>query len=366
MIINYIPAPDPLAALPLQYINELSQHQLPCVLFDFNRGHLLVNVEELLIEEYSKYQTNPPLLVIHSIGEAPTIDNFSFLQPLKSLHPDLNILHITTGWEPPQSEYTTITNCMTFSWPIQGLWKDSFSYQATHHFIALARTPRSSRTRVINSILNKNLQQWGYFSIGTGREYQHNVDYYYSLNRESLGIDEHNLKYFPYYLDGVISQTLEKQYSLEHPTLKNALVNLAIESSFERLTDLPDDRAWTVPMMTEKTVKAFALGQIPLILGPSGQVEKTRQLGFDLFDDLIDQSYDNEKDPLIRIEKYVTSLEQFVNTHPTSTLQSLKDSLMPRFKFNVELLTKLSHSGQVHPEITKFLDRILIKNRWTI
>jgi hypothetical protein len=245
------------------------------------------------------------------------------------------------------------------------LWKEAFSYQATHHFVALARTPRSNRTRVVNSILNKNLQQWGYFSIGTGSEYQHTVDcHYYSLYRESLGIDEINLKYFPFYLDGEIPQTLEKSYNLEHPTIKNALVNLALESSFDRLND--DYRAWTVPMMTEKTVKAFALGQIPLILGPSGQVEKTRQLGFDLFDDLIDQSYDDEKDPLIRIEKYVTSLEQFVNAHPTSTLQSLKESLIPRFRRNVELLTKLSHSGHVYSEITKFLDHALVKNRWTI
>ena len=361
MILNYIPDPDP-AAYPIKYFDQISQHQLPCILLDFCRGEIMLKLDggPLLIEQYSKFQKNSPLLIIHSVGESPTIDHFAFLKSLKLLHPDLKILHITTGWESPQADYTTITDCTTFFWPMQSLWKDSFSYQATHHFVALARTPRSSRTRVINSILNKNLQQWGYFSIGAGVEF--NGSDFYSANRQKLGIDEANLKYFPSYIDGPVQQFLEKSYEIDDDKIKNALVHVVLETGFEHSTDLPMDKPWSVPMLTEKTVKAFALGQIPLILGPRGQVEKTRQQGFDLFDDLIDYSYDNEPDPLLRIQQFANSLEQFINRTPLASLQCLKESLMPRFMFNLELAKKLAEYGSEHVALKKFLDNVLLEN----
>jgi hypothetical protein len=114
-------------------------------------------------------------------------------------------------------------------------------------------------------------------------------------------------------------------------------------------------------MLTEKTVKAFALGQIPMILGPRGQVEKTRQQGFDLFDDLIDHGYDNEPDPLLRIEQFISSLEKFINCVPANTLQGLKESLMPRFMFNQELAKKMTNCN-IDVEITKFLDSLQLEN----
>jgi len=329
---------------------------------DFCRSCVLqsLDVKSLLIEKYSKFQKNPPLLVIHSIGESPTIDHFGFLKSLKLLHPDLKILHITTGWESPQADYTTITNCGTFFWPMQSLWKDSFSHQATHHFVALARTPRYSRTQVINSILNRNLQQWGYFSIGSGIEYNRG-DNFFLENQQELGIDSKNLPYFPCFIDGVIELSLGISYEITNDKIKNALVNVVLESGFEYSSAVPGDQPWTVPMLTEKTVKAFALGQIPMILGPRGQVEKTRQQGFDLFDDLIDHSYDNEPDPLIRIEQFVSSLEKFIDRTPSNTLQDLKELLMPRFMSNQELAQKMSNYS-IDVEVKKFLNSMLLEN----
>jgi hypothetical protein len=315
-----------------------------------------LDVGPLLIEQYSKFQKNPPLLIFHSVGESPTINHFAFLKSLKLLHPDVKILHITTGWEYPQAEYTTITDCATFFWPMTKLWNNSMSTTATHHFVAMARTPRSGRTRIINSILNKNLQQYGYFSIGAGAEFDVSSNFY-SANRQKLGIDEANLKYFPSYIDGPVHQYLGKSYEMDDDKIKNALVHVVLETGFEHSTDLPMDRPWSVPMLTEKTVKAFALGQIPFILGPLGQVEKTRQQGFDLFDDLVDHSYDTEADPLVRIEKLVNSLDQFINNTPQFTLQHLKESLMPRFISNSTLAKKLAY-GSEWPKIQEFLDSL--------
>jgi hypothetical protein len=45
-------------------------------------------------------------------------------------------------------------------------------------------------------------------------------------------------------------------------------------------------------IITEKTLMAFAAGQIPVVIGHQGIVNHCRELGFDMFDDVVDNSYD--------------------------------------------------------------------------
>lgn len=45
-------------------------------------------------------------------------------------------------------------------------------------------------------------------------------------------------------------------------------------------------------IITEKTLMAFAAEQIPIVIGHQGIVQHCRELGFDMFDDLVDTSYD--------------------------------------------------------------------------
>jgi hypothetical protein len=45
-------------------------------------------------------------------------------------------------------------------------------------------------------------------------------------------------------------------------------------------------------IITEKTLMAFAAGQIPIVIGHQGIVGHCRELGFDMFDDVVDNSYD--------------------------------------------------------------------------
>lgn len=45
-------------------------------------------------------------------------------------------------------------------------------------------------------------------------------------------------------------------------------------------------------IITEKSLFAFAAGQIPLVIGHRGIVQQCRELGFDMFDDIVDTSYD--------------------------------------------------------------------------
>lgn len=49
-------------------------------------------------------------------------------------------------------------------------------------------------------------------------------------------------------------------------------------------------------IISEKTIFALLSRQIPIIIGYRGMVEHCRQLGFDMFDDIVDHSYDDEDD----------------------------------------------------------------------
>jgi hypothetical protein len=45
-------------------------------------------------------------------------------------------------------------------------------------------------------------------------------------------------------------------------------------------------------IISEKTLLAFAAQQIPVIIGHQGIVQHCKELGFDMFDDVVDISYD--------------------------------------------------------------------------
>jgi hypothetical protein len=64
-------------------------------------------------------------------------------------------------------------------------------------------------------------------------------------------------------------------------------------------------------VITEKTLYAFWAGQIPLIIGHPGIVQDCKDFGFDMFEDLIDTSYDwlpNDQ----RIQQALTANRDFV------------------------------------------------------
>ena len=63
---------------------------------------------------------------------------------------------------------------------------------------------------------------------------------------------------------------------------QSAAINIVTETMYD---DAPG-------IVTEKTQMAFAAEQIPIVIGHQGIVQDCRELGFDMFDDLVDTSYD--------------------------------------------------------------------------
>jgi hypothetical protein len=62
--------------------------------------------------------------------------------------------------------------------------------------------------------------------------------------------------------------------------------------------------------LTEKAWKPFKTHQLPLYIGLPGYVDVIRNLGFDVYDDFIDHSYDKEMNHIERIKMVVDELNR--------------------------------------------------------
>jgi hypothetical protein len=106
---------------------------------------------------------------------------------------------------------------------------------------------------------------------------------------------------------------------------KNSFVEIITETSF------------TEPcyLLTEKTLNSIYGCNFPILIGGCGSVAFLRSIGFDMFDDVIDHSYDTITDPL---EKIYFAVER--NKHLLSNTDLVKDLWVKhkqRFLNNIDI-----------------------------
>jgi hypothetical protein len=175
-------------------------------------------------------------------------------------------------------------------------------YDPLYHYVSLARIARPHRIYATIEILDRKLDKFGHISLGSG---------WYHDSKENFDLQmvpERHKDRMPLVIDGTIAHgTHHLQWRGEDVRLTHAFVNLVHETSFEH--DI-NPRTWNVPFITEKSTKPFIWGQVPIYNMMAGSIKYIRELGFDLFDDIIDHSYDNELDPMTRIKLVIDQLEK--------------------------------------------------------
>lgn len=200
---------------------------------------------------------------------------------------------------------------------------------STHHFVMLGRIPRIHRIKAAVAVLDKGLDQYGYMSCGCG---YHGDDPLAPFKHNVPAKWQHR---FPMLLDGYVDGVQQHTGPITMPEVTGAACNVILESSHE--WNVP---AWNDPFLTEKTEKCFLLKQLPIWIGAMGQAEMARDLGYDLFDDLIDHRYDNEPDPEVRLQRSIHQLER-ICAMPLAQLNNYKRAYLHRFNYNYDLCIKL-------------------------
>jgi phage gp36-like protein len=208
-----------------------------------------------------------------------------------------------------------------------------FNTLPNYHFVSLARLARHHRITATIEILDRGLEPYGNMSLGSG--------YYNNPNENDLLKNLIPVRYsdkFPMYLDGIIAEnTSMRQYDSRDDKIITAFVNFVMETSYENNVS---PHTWNVPFITEKSMKPFAYGQIPIFLNCANSLQKIRDFGFDLFDDIIDHGYDNEPDPMTRIKLCVDQLEKICRWS-LADCRKFKQDNMQRFESNRKVLDKL-------------------------
>lgn len=94
--------------------------------------------------------------------------------------------------------------------------------------------------------------------------------------------------------------------------------------------------------MTEKCIKGFFWGKIPVITGCRNIMNYLEQFGFDIFRDVIDYTYDIQKDPKIQIDMYLQQIQKIISID-ANQIKNLKE----RLQSNRSLICKLVKRSQV-------------------
>jgi hypothetical protein len=111
---------------------------------------------------------------------------------------------------------------------------------------------------------------------------------------------------------------------------ENSFVEIVTESSF----------ASPGYMLTEKTMHSFYACNFPIILAGAGAVSHLRDMGFDMFDDIIDHGYDLLTNPIDRITNAIDLNEKlFYNSDYVKNTWAKNKQ---RFVNNVEVANSIT------------------------
>jgi hypothetical protein len=129
-------------------------------------------------------------------------------------------------------------------------------------------------------------------------------DYLEILNTKKLGYYEQNVDWF-----NIKGNYIQKEH-LTLESFQNSYINIVAETYFKNKENNLH--------ITEKSFKPFYYFQMPIFLAQYNHVKTMREeYDFDFFDDLIDHSYDDEKDDVKRLEMLVKEIERLSNMHDT-------------------------------------------------
>lgn len=117
-------------------------------------------------------------------------------------------------------------------------------------------------------------------------------------------------------------------------------------------------------MITEKTLMAFYAGTLPIWVGGWKLPDVLRDIGFDVFDDIVDHSYSTLEDPRQRLEqafiKNINLLKDFNRVH-----EFIK-SHTQRLQHNVDLVEKNVFLDLVQMQIIQRPELLSIAKLWNL
>jgi hypothetical protein len=331
----------------------------PCILFDTETNIVRIKISEMLIFMYDDFiEVSTPkclndlpkvLKSNYDLIKDATIIIDSTWEPIDPT-PFVNcVLHMNCFSEDrilvqearkvcnfKNTETFYVGLCNQFSWYdiLQQYNIDWKSIEVDKHFVALARRPTIFRAEFMKLLLD-TLPEYTRASFGN----LDRPDRFYDQYRKIM--DPHSI---PIVLDGNQHNMIGAVHSPKQSVVYNSLFNIALETSVDFL------------YVTEKTYKAFAWHQIPVCFASVGHIAKLRELGFDVFDDLLDgHAYDTESNRHLRKLKILAILKKVVTNYD---IREMRKDIWPRLEANNKRLAELVEQERMRFDAREHLQEL--------
>ena len=225
------------------------------------------------------------------------------------------------------------------------------SFAANYHWISLTRIARLARWGAALYLKGLGLDATGWLSINIPNDnwrtrwQQHwsflpDDDSRYGSIFE-IGTErgkEHNIKP-PSQIYTTVNGNAENLDLRLRPMYENSAVEIVNETTFEFKFGIH---------MTEKFINSVYGMNLPIVLGQLGIVEYCRKLGFDMFDDVVDHSYDVITRPIDRLTAAIDRNRRLLEDRDFAI--AAWHRCQPRLQANYELARYRLH-GQVYDRV---------------
>jgi len=211
--------------------------------------------------------------------------------------------------------------------PLYPEYWGTYSYQSEY----IDRAP----TRLFNCFMNRvctTRQSWFYQFVRRNLLHFGNVSFLLDSRNLPRGKELYDANYIGYEIFEVEHELMRDRVPFVNfdGDLDQAVIDSQFSVVIETYFDWPDTIAFS-----EKVFRALQLPRPILLYSMPGSVKTLRDYGFELFDDIIDHSYDSEPD---QIKRQVMILDQLCAWKDrTFTAQHLVD-FDQRIKYNRDLL----------------------------
>jgi len=235
-------------------------------------------------------------------------------------------------------------------WPLYES-KTPSNIKITHHFLSLNKRGDPWRQLLYKKFHNDELLDKSHFSYlcedenyGTlyhkptwyDNKHWADTDFIPKFMPELAG-EWPNKKFIELDDDPLLDQYKNNSYSID-PTWKTDL-NL-VDSSFCNVI-IETDIGNKLVNISEKTISSLACGHPMLLLGAKGTHQYLKDLGFDMFDDIFDNSFDQEWELYRRFCLFTKSLDKIADM-PIEELDQIQNTIWERCLSNRQRVKELN------------------------
>ena len=219
------------------------------------------------------------------------------------------------------------------------------NFNSNKNFISLNRHARDHRMVLLSYLFGLGYDQWGDISflhqVGwSTKDLLEVLPWEFSMDRHA---DDREIILSGYSKVHRNEDLVKDDYLIYTGGVNNNYVNFEnkLRSRYENsFVEIITESSFTPPsyMITEKFLHSIYGCNFPILLSGAGAVAHLREVGFDMFDDIVDHSYDSMPDPFDRIINAVKLNSRLLTDG--DHIKSLWKDNRSRFERNVEFAKK--------------------------